>query len=129
MPAARLGVGYTAVGVRRFMQVIGVQNTMDLFMSARILDAQQALAIGFVAQVCESDGLDAAVADWCERVAANAPLTLQALKLTVNDWLREPALHVNDQVERAIQRCFESEDYREGALAFMEKRPARFQGR
>jgi enoyl-CoA hydratase/carnithine racemase len=129
MPAARLGVGYTSIGVRRFLQVIGLQHTMDLFLSARIVDAREALAMGFVARVCEPEQLDQAVSDWCAQVAANAPLTLRALKLTVNDWLREPALHVSDQVEAAIQRCFDSEDYREGARAFMEKRPARFQGR
>jgi enoyl-CoA hydratase len=129
MPAARLGVGYTAIGVRRFMQVIGLQHTMDLFMSARIVKAQEALAMGFVAQICEPDQLDAAVAEWCGNVAANAPLTLRALKLTVNDWLRNPAMHVSDEIEAAIQHCFDSEDYREGARAFMEKRPARFEGR
>lgn len=129
MPAARLGVGYTAIGVRRFMQVIGVQHTMDLFMSARIVSAPQALAMGFVAQVCEPEQLDAVVREWCDSVAVNAPLTLRALKLTVNDWLREPALHVSDEIEAAIQHCFDSEDYREGARAFMEKRPARFEGR
>ncbi len=129
MPAARLGVGYTSIGVRRFLQVIGLQHTMDLFLSARIVDAQGALAMGFVARVCEPEALDQTVRDWCELVAANAPLTLRALKLTVNDWLREPALHVSGEVEAAIQRCFESEDYREGARAFLEKRPAHFEGR
>jgi len=129
MPAARLGVGYTSIGVRRFLQVIGLQHTMDLFLSARIVNAPEALAMGFVARVCEPEQLDQAVSDWCTLVAANAPLTLRALKLTVNDWLREPALHLSDQVEAAIQRCFDSEDYREGARAFLEKRPARFQGR
>lgn len=129
MPAARLGVGYTAIGVRRFLQVIGVQHTMDLFMSARILSAQQALAMGFVSQVCEADQLDAVVNEWCQKVAQNAPLTLRALKMTVNDWLRDPTLHVNEAVEAAIQQCFDSADYREGARAFMDKREPAFQGR
>mgnify|MGYP003352223602 CR=1 FL=1 len=48
MPAARLGLGYSPTGVRRFMNVLGAAHTIDLFMSARKFDAKEALRLGFV---------------------------------------------------------------------------------
>ena len=129
MPAGRLGLGYAAPGVRRFLTVLGHQNTLDVFLSARIFDAAEALRMGFVASVHPAGAFDAAVDAWCEATAQNAPLTLRALKQTVAQWQRDPADRDMAAAEAAIAACFASEDYREGALAFMEKRPPRFQGR
>src|SRR5512134_2868797 len=47
MPAARLGLGYSPVGVRRFMNVLGAANTSDIFFTARKFDAHEALRMGF----------------------------------------------------------------------------------
>jgi enoyl-CoA hydratase/carnithine racemase len=52
MPAARLGLGYSPAGVRRFMSVLGAANTTDIFASARKFDAKEALRMGFVSKVC-----------------------------------------------------------------------------
>jgi enoyl-CoA hydratase/carnithine racemase len=129
MPAGRLGLGYAAPGVRRFLTVLGHQNTLDVFLSARIFDAAEALRMGFVTSVHPVETFDAAVAAWCDATAQNAPLTLRALKLTVATLQREPDERDMAKVEAAIAACFASDDYREGARAFMEKRSPRFQGR
>ena len=78
-----------------------------------------------------ADILDQAVAmveDWCAMTADNAPLTLRALKRTVNELIRDPSDRDMASVEAAIAACYASEDYREGARAFMEKRKPAFKG-
>ncbi len=129
MPAARLGLGYGATGVNRFMTLIGVQNTYDLFLSARIFGADDALRMGFVTRVAAPEQLEAEVASWTSMAAENAPLTMKALKLTVNTMLADPAQRDMAAVQAAIAACFDSADYKEGARAFMEKRTPQFTGR
>ena len=128
MPAARLGIGYGLAGLERFLEVIGLQNTLDVFLSARIFDAQEAQRMGFVARVCAPEALAAEVDDWCAMVAANAPLTLRATKQATSALARSSGPEQREAALAAIAACAQSEDYREGARAFLEKRAPQFKG-
>lgn len=129
MPAARLGVGYTFDGLRRFVDILGAANTSDIFFSARRFDANDALRMGFVNRVVPAFDLRAVVDEYCTAIADNAPLTIVAAKSAIRESRRDPGARDLDTVERLCNACFASDDYREGRTAFMEKRPPRFRGK
>jgi enoyl-CoA hydratase len=129
MPAARLGLGYSPAGVRRFMNVLGAANTTDIFMSARKFDAKEALRMGFVSQVVPVAALEKTVADYCRMVAQNAPLTVAAAKYAVQQWLKDGKDRDLERAMKMVEACFASEDHKEGRKAFMEKRTPEFKGK
>jgi enoyl-CoA hydratase len=129
MPAARLGLGYKQAGVQRFVSLIGVQNTFDIFFSARVFDAAEALRMGFVSRVVAPGALDEAVMALAAMIGENAPLTTRAVKLTVNAVLGNHAEANAQSAQAAIDLCNKSADYREGVRAFGEKRKPVFTGR
>ena len=129
MPAARLGLGYSAVGIRRFMNVIGAANTAGIFFTARKFDAKEALRMGFVSRVVAPAKLEKTVAEYCETIAENAPLTIAAAKFAVQQWLKEPADRDLAAAQAMVDACFASADHKEGRAAFMEKRKPKFSGK
>jgi enoyl-CoA hydratase/carnithine racemase len=115
--------------MRRFVQVLGAANTADIFFSARKFDARDALEMGFVSKMFPAADLDRAVADYCGLIADNAPLSLMAAKAAIRQVLTDPATRDLGALQKMIEACFASEDYKEGRTAFMEKRKAEFKGR
>jgi enoyl-CoA hydratase/carnithine racemase len=129
MPAARLGIGYSYTGMRRFVHVLGAANTADIFFSARKFDAGDALAMGLVSKVFPAGDLDREVGAYLELIAENAPLSLMAAKAAIREVLADPGARDLGALQKLIDACFASEDYKEGRTAFMEKRKAEFKGR
>jgi len=128
MPAARLGLGYSFVGMRRFVHVLGAANAADIFFSARKFDARDALAMGFVSKVFPAADFDREVDAYCRMVAENAPLTLVAAKSAIREVLKDAAARDLAALQRQIDACYASADYVEGRAAFKEKRTPRFRG-
>ena len=126
IPAAKLGLGYGPDGVKRLMALVGPANAREIFYTARLFPAAEMLTMGFVNRVTPVDGLEEYVRSYCDMIAANAPLTLKAVKVTVAELLKPaPDLALCD---RLVRDCFDSEDYVEGRRAFMEKRKPNFRG-
>lgn len=129
MPAGRLGLGYATDGVRRFVTCLGLQNTLDIFLSARVFDSTEALQMGFVSRVFPADQMIGDVDAWLQQVVVNAPLTLVAVKASSQAVLPGAGDEQVLWADAAVAACFNSDDYREGSAAFMERRPPRFSGR
>jgi len=129
IPAARLGLGYNARGMRTLMRIVGESAAKEIFMTARRFDAYEAESRGLVSRVLPKSELDAHVARTAATIAENAPLTLRAAKLAFADAARSAAERDPAGVAAAIRTCFESADYVEGVEAFLAKRRPAFQGR
>jgi enoyl-CoA hydratase/carnithine racemase len=110
------------------MDVVGPAFAMEIFFTARQFSADEALAMGLVNRVVDDGELESFVADYCSRVAENAPLTIAAVKTCVRELLRGRELD-REKCESVVRACFESEDYVEGRRAFLEKRRPVFKGR
>jgi enoyl-CoA hydratase/carnithine racemase len=131
MPPAKLGLIYAHTGLQRFVDVIGVARTRELFLLGRNVEAAHAAEIGLVNEVADDDALgDAAVALAAE-LAENAPLAMRGNKHAIEVIARNPTLSAEQEEELIELRrsCFESEDFREGIRAFAEKRKPEWRGR
>ena len=129
IPAGRLGIIYGLHAVRRLVSLVGPAIAKDILFSARLLEAPEALRVGFVQRVVPAAELAAYTYDYLSRVADNAPLTVQGAKLIVEAIMEDGGAAKRDEIAQLQLRAFESEDYKEGTAAFLEKRRPRFVGR
>jgi enoyl-CoA hydratase/carnithine racemase len=127
MPAARLGLHYYLSGMERYVSRLGVDMAKRLFLTAEKLDAQAMRDGGFLTHLVAPDELQARSQALCEQLAAMAPLSLLGMKHHLNRIARGT---VDAQAVRAsVLQTLASDDLKEGALAWKEKRQPRFTGR
>jgi enoyl-CoA hydratase/carnithine racemase len=129
IPAARLGLGYGFDGVKALADVVGPSFAKEILFTARQFDAHEALRIGLVNKVTPAGELEEAVRHYAAMIGQNAPLTVKASKMAVREAMKDPDRRQLDEVNQAIDACFQSQDYAEGRTAFMEKRSPVFQGK
>lgn len=128
VPAAKLGLGYSVANVKRAVDILGPSNTKEVFFTARMFTAVEAQGMGLVNRVVPEVQLDDYVADYAARIAANAPLTIAAIKATVAALAKDESERDIERCTAMIKACFASQDYIEGRRAFMEKRAPKFTG-
>ena len=129
LPAAKLGLGYGYPGLKRFIDTIGPSHTKDIFFSARQFGAAEALTMGLVNRVLPDSELASSVEEYAGTVAANAPLTVDAIKQISLEVLKPESERNLERAAQLVARCFASQDYVEGRRAFLEKRKPVFTGK
>ena len=129
VPAAKLGLGYEAKGVRKLMDVVGPTFAKEIFFTARQFSAQEALAMGLINRAVAEEQLETYVRNYAETIAANAPLTVGSIKTIVAELTKDESARDMALCQEVVDRCFNSEDYVEGRTAFMAKRKPVFRGR
>lgn len=126
VPIARtLGNCLSMSNLARLSAAFGVQRVKRMLLLAEVLSADEALACGYLQQVCEPTELDAAAAALCGRLASLAPVTQQVTKEALQRLLLQGLLDGED----LISQCYGSSDFHEGVDAFVAKRSPVWTGR
>ncbi len=131
MPPAKLGLIYGHTGLQKFIDVIGIARTKELFLTGRNLSAPRAMAIGLVHDTVPEGELPQTALRLASEIAANAPLSMRGNKRAI-ETLNSYARLTPDQERELIElrrSCFASEDFREGVRAFADKRAPSWRGR
>jgi len=103
---------------------LGASRTLDLLLRARLLDAEQAAAAGFVSELCEDDALDDTVTEVVDALLTHAPLTMWASKVAVAR-LRRQSLPDGDDL---VSAAFGSDDFHRAVASFGSGQPTRWDG-
>src|SRR5439155_12693894 len=129
IPAAKLGIAYGYDGLRHLVSLVGPSWARLIMYTGMKIDAAEALRIGLVDRVLPDAELWNATMEIARTISGNAPLAIQAAKITIAQVLKDPDKRDMDAIRRIGIACMDSEDFREGRRAFMEKRKPRFRGR
>ena len=126
IPVAKFGFIAPVPDVLRLVQLVGPAKAKWLLLTARLIEAPQALAMGLIDHVVEREALRATVEELASTLAANAPLTLRATKEMI-EQLTAPSSDVRRGASWYAE-IFRSRDFQEGLDAFFAKRTPQFRG-
>ena len=129
IPAARLSIIYGLDPVHQLVDLVGPSYAKDILYSARTVEAEEALRIGFIQRLVAAGELEAVTYDYLKKVSTNAPLSIRGTKAQVQAIFEGITDAHRARLKELGAETVGSEDYREGTRAFMEKRSPRFQGR
>lgn len=133
-PEVNLGLIPGYGGTQRLTQLVGKGKSMELQMTAHMIDAREALQLGLVNHVTTSENLLERTKDILNIIMTKAPVAVGKIIECVNVAVVSDSNYTNgksgyDKEVEAFGDCFVTEDMKEGTTAFLEKRKAEFKGR
>ena len=128
MPAAKLSLGYPFASIKRLFDVMGPGMAKHFMFTAEKISANEAVSCGLVQKLVTEENLETFVNDYALTISKNAPLTIKAMKQIGIEILKNPIERDLSLCDQLASACFDSEDYKEGRKAFMEKRTPNFKG-
>jgi enoyl-CoA hydratase len=128
-PEIKVGVMPGAGGTQRLARFIGKSKAMEMCLTGRMMDAEEAERCGLVAKVVPADRLLEEALKVAETIAAMPPLAAVAVKEMINAAFEMPLSQGIRFERRLFHGLFGTEDQKEGMTAFVDKRPGNWTGR
>jgi enoyl-CoA hydratase/carnithine racemase len=125
----RRGLCCDVAGLGRLASLVGRERAADLLFTGRIVDADEAAALGLVSRVVPHRDLLPTALALAERIGANPPLAVQRLKQGLRTALDPDWEALGRWVGASLTELFRTEDHREGVASFLERREPHFVGR
>jgi crotonobetainyl-CoA hydratase len=132
LPEPRVGLAALAGGLHRLPRAIGVKRAMGMILTARRVSAAEGKELGFVHEVTAPQDLMRTAHQLAKAICELGPMSIRASKQAVYQGLDEPSLEAALKGQNkypAVAALYTSEDFKEGPLAFAEKRPPQWKGR
>ncbi|ATQ43929.1 enoyl-CoA hydratase-related protein [Caulobacter mirabilis] len=131
LPEPKVGLAALAGGLHRLPRQIGLKQAMGMILTARRVGAEEGRQLGFVNAVVPAADLLAEAKKWAALIGECSPMSIRASKQAVMQGLEmnlEEAIKGQFKMP-AVAALFQSEDFREGPLAFAQKRAPEWKGR
>ncbi len=129
IPAAKLGIAYGYDGLKHLVSLVGPSWARLMMYTGMRIGSAEAVRIGLVDRVIATGELWGETMEIARTISGNAPLAIKAAKITIAQVLKDPDDRDMDAIKQIGIDCMDSEDFREGRRAFMEKRKPQFKGR
>ncbi|NEU30031.1 hypothetical protein GN156_04460 [bacterium LRH843] len=122
---AKLGLVYNLPGTKNLVDLVGPSKTKDILYTGRLLGAEEALSIGLIDRVYSSEEIEEETYNYAKIICKNAQFAVRGSKFVIGKVL-EGETEDTEEVAKLVLDSFESEDYKEGVNAFLNKRKAEF---
>ena len=131
MTPAKIGVAYHPEGIQQFIEAFGISRTKEIFYTANTFQGKELLLKGLVDHMIPKPDLEEFTLTYAQKITRNAPLSLKGIKKIITMFENDMALDQNklNQADHLMQKCFKSDDLKEGQAAFLEKRTPNFIGK
>lgn len=131
MTPAKIGVPYNSTGILHFINIVGMRLAREMFFTAQPINAERARAIGILNHLVPVEELETFTYNMASQIAEYSPLSIgvikEQLRILGNSHPLGPETF--ERIQGLRQQVYESDDYREGKSAFLEKRKPDFKGK
>jgi enoyl-CoA hydratase/carnithine racemase len=125
----KLGLVYFPKSIERLISLIGVAYAKEMLLSGRFFTAQRAKEMGLANYVVPAEELETCTYSLAQDIGENAPLAIAGMKSIINRLQNKMSPQEEKELRAIMERSWTTEDFQEGARAFIEKRKPNFKGK